>query len=254
MRSKLIAELLSKEYAIGIWLLLALALVTVAIFRRKRWVIFIWVPALCWSAVLSCLALALFLMLVGMKSSGGGTPAQFILAAAFVFAPFAILLCMAIFFRPHREAFKRSSTVLALLLAACASAALFALPRPKVMAVQIRILDSNHTPVPDAAVTFSAFGGKGGNYDGNGLTDAQGCFTLFLYYPEWGQIAISAPAGDAKLSYEFWPEIMVEGKPNGVRITAPTHADRAEEGGKNYTRRTITANSDEIYDILLRTP
>jgi hypothetical protein len=253
MRSKLSTEFFSREYAIGFVVLFALALLIVAIFRHRRWAAFLWMPTLCWSGILSCVALLLLLFGLNPPSGqGGGMPGQFVLAAALVVAPFAAVFCAALFVRPGSETFTRSSISLSLLLTVCLSATPFVLPRPNLMSVQIRVLDSSHAPVQNAIVTYSAFGGKGANYDGEGRTDAAGRFILPTYPFEWGQIAISAPTGETTLRYEYWPEIMTGGKHNGVRLTAPGDASRLEAGVGYVIGKTIAANSNEFYDVLLQ--
>ncbi len=179
-------------------------------------------------------------------------PGQFILSAALVVAPFVLVFCIALFVRPRRDAFTQQSIGLSLFLTMCLSATPFVLPRPNVMRVQIRVLDSSHAPVPNAIVTYSAFGGKGANYDGEGRTDATGHFTLPIYPSEWGEIVVTAPTGETKLRYEFWSEIMVGGKHNGVRLTAPGDASHLEEGVGYVIGKTVAANSNEVYEVFLQ--
>jgi hypothetical protein len=253
MRSKLYTELFSSEYAVPLLVCLAVALLLVAIFRRSGWVVFLWIPIVCWSTLLSFIALGLLVFALNPPSGqGGGMPGQFILSASFVVAPFAIIFCIALFLRPHRTAFTAQSIVLSLLLTCCLSAAPFLLPRPHAMRVQLRAMDTDGIPVPDASVTYSVFGGKGSNFDGQGHSDAAGAFTLVLYPYEWGHITISASTGRADLRYEERTEILVGGRHNGIRFVSTGEIKRLEHGIGYVIDRTITVNSNEILDVFLQ--
>jgi hypothetical protein len=253
MRSKLSTELFSSTYAVPLLVFLAGALLLVAIFRRSGWVVFLWIPIVCWSGLLSFIALALLVFGLNPPSGqGGGMPGQFILSAAFVVAPFVIVFLIALFLRPHRAALTARSIVLSLLLACCLSATPFLLPRPHAMRVQLRALDTAGIPVPDASVTYSVFGGKGSNFDGQGHTDAAGSFTLVLYPSEWGTVTVSASVGTAELRYQEWTEIMVGGRHNGIRFISASDTIRLEPEIGYVNGRTIAANSHEILDVHLQ--
>ena len=120
------------------------------------------------------------------------------------------------------------------------------------MQVQLRALDTAGTPVPDASVTYSGFGGKGPNFDGQGRTDAAGTFTLVLYPEEWGSVTVSTSVAIAELRYEPWSEIMAGGRHNGIRFVSAGEIQRLEPGIGYVIGRTIEANSNEILDVFLQ--
>ncbi|MES2691920.1 MAG: hypothetical protein V4773_00515 [Verrucomicrobiota bacterium] len=194
-----------------------------ALSRRSRWVLFVWLPGFVVSVLFS-LAVAPLLL-----TGGYG------FLALPVWGTF-ILTTLLLFFTRPVNGLGRANCLIGSALFGAVGTTLFFVPRPHATTLYVRILEGERMPLAHTSVPVTVYGGLGGNSEMRLRTDATGVVTFRVYGYESGSLTLDEPADPRRkriIRFEPWGP-GVGGLPNGYKFD-----------GKDV----VAANSDQIFTI-----
>ncbi len=209
MRDSLLLTLLYPESgAAPVTLVWAVLVAIVVVGRKKRWTRYVWLPVFCVSLFFS-------ISVVGMLIAGGWA-----LLGLVAWGLFPVLAITLFFCRPPGLLSEPRPLFVGFGFACLVSALLYLTPRPGVLELRLKFVETDGQPVAGAAFPLFTYHGRGGNHDGVLRTASDGTVRFKVYYPESGTITLHDPQDprrDRQVKFEPWTPI-VGGVTNGYRF------------------------------------